>query len=165
LKSASLRGTRPTFCVPALTTELILERDVHLEPSPKECVVSNRLLRLAMIAAVLLPAAAMAEEGTTGHFAGFVLDSQGNAVRGAVVTLVGTYTAMPIYSVTDSFGRFDGSSLPPGTYRVQVESSGHPVEVADFRIDLGQRLRLTFTMKPNYPGVVPTGAGIVDDGC
>jgi hypothetical protein len=128
--------------------------------------VSNRLLRLAVIAAVLLPAAAAtAAEGTTGHFAGYVLDSQGNAVPGAVITLVGTYAAMPISSVTDAYGRFDGSSLPPGTYRVQVESSGHPVEVADFSIDRGQQLRLTFTMKPNYPGVLTTGAGIVDDGC
>jgi hypothetical protein len=128
--------------------------------------MSNRLLRLAVIAAILLPAAAAtAEEGIAGHFSGFVLDSQGNAVHGAVVTLVGTYAAMPISSVTDSFGRFDGSSLPPGTYRVQVESNGHPVEVADFSIDRGQQLRLTFTMKPNYPGVLTTGAGIVDDGC
>jgi hypothetical protein len=143
-----------------------LQRDVHLEPSPKEYAVSNRLLRLAVIAAVLLPAAAAsAKEGTTGHFAGFVLDSQGNAVPGAVVTLVGTYTAMPISAVTDAFGRFDGSSLPPGTYRVQVESSGHPVEVADFSIEPGQSLRLTFTMKQNYPGVLPTGAYIVDQGC
>jgi len=126
--------------------------------------MSNHSLRLAVLAAVLLPAAAMAGDRSAGHVAGYVQDVQGMPVAGAMVTLVGAHSPMPIYVVTDSFGRFDGSALPDGKYHVQVESSGHPVEVADFSIESGQRLGLTFTMKANYPGVLLTGAG-AGEGC
>ena len=87
---------------------------------------------------------------TTAHaqpavatLAGQVLDPQGAAVAGAVVTVERQSTTAVWMTVTSDDGQFSLALLPPGTYQVRVELTGFATwQADDLVLQVGQRLRL-----------------------
>lgn len=77
---------------------------------------------------------ALGQAGTTA-LQGQVLDAQGAAVVGANATLTNINTNAERSASSNSSGEFVFSSLPPGSYRLRVESKGFRTYLND-RIDL-----------------------------
>jgi len=77
----------------------------------------------ALVAVILFgPAAAWA--GITGSISGIVTDPSGAVIEGAAVTATETQTGVRAEITTDSKGFYNFSSLPIGTYDIEVRASG-----------------------------------------
>ena len=73
----------------------------------------------------LLSCAAMAYgQAVNGSLVGTVTDSSGALVLNAKVTLTETRTGLGQATATNQSGNYSFPGLPPGTYRVEVESAG-----------------------------------------
>src|SRR5947209_19269797 len=91
---------------------------------------------LVTFAACLLLVVAARPEGTaTGTLSGTVLDPSGAAIPNAKVTAVNASTNTPATAVTNTEGFFTIRNLPPGSYKVTVESGSFRSAVFD-KIDV-----------------------------
>jgi hypothetical protein len=100
-----------------------------------------------VIAAVVICSVAVhaAAQDTTGTIAGRIVDAQGLAVPGAMITATGPQGAKT--TVSNSDGRFTVPFLTPGTYSVRAELSGfNPVDRRELDVRLGQTIDLTLTL-------------------
>jgi hypothetical protein len=105
----------------------------------------NVVLLAAFIALTSLPVVAFAQE-TTGNITGRIVDSQGLAVPGATVTVMGPQGNKT--TTTDSQGKFQVPYLVPGTYSVKAELQGFKAtERADISLRLGQTVDLPLSMQ------------------
>src|SRR4051812_37565803 len=87
--------------------------------------VNRFFLALAMLLAVLLPAALRAQSQTTAQASGTVLDPDGKAVVNAVVMIRNESTSADLHNATTGgSGRFSVSGLLPGTYTIEVAVPG-----------------------------------------
>src|SRR5215212_6255635 len=96
----------------------------------------GRALTLVCGLLVLLLAAAVTASAQTGRSTvrGTVRDQQGNVVTGASVTLSDAAKNFTRTQTTNEEGGYTFAAVPPGTYRVEVESSGFKKSsVADVR--------------------------------
>lgn len=74
---------------------------------------------------------------------GLVLDQAGAAVPGAVVTIVQAATNLTRTVVTATDGGYRATALPPGLYRVRVESAGfRPITREGIRLATGEIVRV-----------------------
>ena len=102
---------------------------------------------LLMLALVLLPASVLYAQ-TTGRLIGKVLDSQGQAVPGATVTVTSPNLQGTQTQVSDAQGEFRFPSLPPGRYTVKSELTGFkPAEATDVEVLLDRGSSVTLTMQ------------------
>lgn len=106
-------------------------------------------LAIGLAALLVLAAAPLAAQTTSGALTGTVLDNTGAPLPGVTITVTspalvrGTVTA-----VTDASGAFRFPSLPPGAYTVEASLQGfRSVKKEDFRLGLGQTLSLPFRME------------------
>jgi len=87
--------------------------------------ISVRFLALSIFSAVL----AFAQ--STGAVQGTVTDSSGAAVPNAAITVRDVNTSQERKLSTDTGGSYLVSSLPVGTYRIEVKAAGMAQTVAD----------------------------------
>jgi len=80
----------------------------------------QRLISLALLAAFC--AILLAQQNS--NIVGLVQDPSGAGVADATVTLTETQTNARRIARTNSIGEYNASSLPPGTYRIEVEKAG-----------------------------------------
>jgi hypothetical protein len=106
-------------------------------------------LAIGLAALLVLAAAPIAAQTTSGALTGTVLDDTGLPLPGATVTVTspdlvrGTASA-----VTDASGAFRFPSLPPSTYTVEVTLQGfRSVRKENVRLGLGQTLSLPVRME------------------
>lgn len=100
---------------------------------------ARRLLvfTLTLLVAGLLPA--LAQTSQTGIVSGRVLDSDGDGVKDAIVTVAQPDGAYRKTGVTDRDGNYRVAFLPPGIYNVSVQAAGfNPRRVADVRVSAAQ---------------------------
>src|ERR1700752_518470 len=103
-----------------------------------------------MLLAFLLSSVPLCSQGigtTTGTLAGEASDENNGSMPGVLISVSsseGTKTA-----TTDTAGRYIFPYLSPGTYTVRAELQGFStIEKNDVRIGLGQRVEISFRMKP-----------------
>jgi hypothetical protein len=85
---------------------------------------------VAAVALALLPAVDGLAQTITGSMSGTVLDTSGQVVPGADVTIVHENTAEQRSTVTNAVGDFSFAGLVPGPYTIRVGLSGfRPLEV------------------------------------
>lgn len=77
----------------------------------------------ALVLALFVSPVAFAQTGTS-TVNGAVTDPQGNAVAGATVTLSDEEKSFTRTQTTNDSGAYSFSSVPPGTYRLEVEAQG-----------------------------------------
>ena len=79
-----------------------------------------------------------------GELHGVIRDDQGEAVRGAVVSALGSAT---VFSVTNDEGRFTFRNLPPGPYLVRVHRQGYvPARARVIDVRAGNRTSHSVTL-------------------
>lgn len=94
-----------------------------------------------LVVAILL-GAALAWAGITGSISGVISDPSGSVVVGATVTATETQTGIRSEITTDSKGFYNFSTLPVGTYNVEVHAPGFKVyEQKGLVIDANSALR------------------------
>lgn len=99
-----------------------------------------RHLRLLALA-VLLCAANASAQTTTGSMSGTVVDSTGQVLPGATVTIVNEQTREERSGATNEVGLFSFPALQPGPYTVRAELSGfRPIQVTGNIVLANQRL-------------------------
>jgi len=81
------------------------------------------LVLIASFVLVLLASASFAQTGSSS-VRGIVSDPQGNAIAGANVTLSDTARSFSRTQVTNTDGGYVFTGVPPGDYRVEVETKG-----------------------------------------
>jgi hypothetical protein len=81
------------------------------------------ILRLASVWILSLCAGALAQSGTSSVH-GTVLDPQGRAVTGAMVSLTNAERNFLRTQKSNTSGSYLFTAVPPGVYRVQVEATG-----------------------------------------
>ncbi len=80
------------------------------------------LFLVTMLFSVLFVSSINAQSGTTG-VRGTVVDQNGAAVPGATVKLTNSATGFNRSTTTTTDGKFNFASIPPATYKIEVESA------------------------------------------
>ena len=118
---------------------------------------------LRLILASFVSVAALQDTGTVS---GLVVDTSGQVVPGATLTLTNEASAVARTAVSDERGAFTFRAVPPGSYTVRIELSGfrtfeqtHNVVNANGRLDLGS-LKLAVGQLAEVVSVVAEGAAI-----
>ena len=84
-----------------------------------------------------------------GRILGTVTDQSGGLVKGAQVTITNTDTGVVRTLETNDAGDYVAPSLPPGPYKLVVESTGFKkIERGGIRLEVAKDLRLDVTMQP-----------------
>lgn len=100
---------------------------------------------LLCVALVLAPAAAQAQQVTTGSLVVRVTDESGAPLPEVTVTV--TSEQGPRSGVTNTSGRFLATYLTPGRYAVRAELGGfRPAEQRDIDVRLGQRIEIVIAL-------------------
>jgi hypothetical protein len=100
----------------------------------------------AIVMALLVLTGVASAQETTGTLTGRLVDTQGLAVPGATVTIVGPQGTQSL--VTDAEGRFSAPFLTPGVYDVRAELQGFKaVQVDDVSVSLGQTTDISLRME------------------
>ncbi len=93
------------------------------------------------VACVLVGLAAIAPhlyaQTPTGSLSGDVTDATGASVAGARVTIVNAGTLQARLQTTSEQGLFTAAALPPGRYRVTIESAGFKRTARDIVVEAG----------------------------
>ena len=104
-----------------------------------------RQISTLLVAISLVIASMASAQETTGKIAGKIADSQGLAVPGATVTIVGPQGSRS--AVTDGQGEFVAAFLVPGTYSVKSELQGFKTaETKDVVVSLGKTTSVDLQM-------------------
>src|SRR5712692_8087018 len=99
----------------------------------------SNVLNVLTVIAMLVPAALVSAQGTTGSISGFVTDDTGGALPGATVTVRHVETDQRRALVTDGAGRYRAQQLAPGKYDVTVELQGfRTARVTELTLTVGQ---------------------------
>lgn len=73
---------------------------------------------------LVLSAAPLFAQSTTGSLRGQILDPSGAAVQGAEVTVTNQETGVSVKVTTTSAGTYELPSILPGSYKIEVEAQG-----------------------------------------
>src|SRR5947209_3673564 len=85
--------------------------------------------------AVLVAAASLSAQTTTGSITGLVTDAGGAIVPGSVITLTNLDTNQVRKQAANDTGAYTFAALPPGSYKLELEHAGfkrlvqQPIEV------------------------------------
>lgn len=83
-------------------------------------------LMLVLLATMLLSMTAVAQS-ITGSVSGIVTDTNGAAIPGATISLVGELKADARSATTNDAGRFNFAAVQPGRYNLRIEQKGFQV--------------------------------------
>lgn len=121
----------------------------------------NHLLFGAAVAALVIPAAASAQQITSG-IVGTVTDENGAPVNGATVTVTDTRTGAERTLTTGPSGTFSASSLVTGgPYTVTANADGFEGQtVEDIQTSLQGNTSLTFALASGAGEIVVTGSRV-----
>jgi hypothetical protein len=110
-------------------------------------VLVNKHSRCFVLVSALFAASALQGQ-VAGTISGYVRDTSGAVVPGAVITAVSTEQQLTRSVVSDGTGFYNLLAMPSGTYDVSVTAAGFEKLVqGGVRLTLGENLRLDTTLK------------------
>jgi hypothetical protein len=113
----------------------------HRAVSDPEVLAMRILFRLVIAVCVLMPAAPLFAQSSSGTITGRVLDGSGQPVPGATVTLVRTDIREERTLVTPASGDVVFTNLQPGPYSLLVELAGFArLETTNLALSSSERL-------------------------
>ena len=95
----------------------------------------------------MLPAAAHAQDYTSGALIGSVTDGAGKPVAGATVTLTSTAQGQARTLTSSAAGTFSATGLAPGDYTVAVTAAGYDAYNATVSVVISQEVRIDAAMQ------------------
>ena len=108
-------------------------------------MIPTKIIVVAL-AAFLLPAAVLAQSGTS-TISGAVTDATAGALPGVAVRVVNEETAVAVDTVTSAEGLYRVTALVPGTYRVEAMLDGFdPVVRRPITLQVSQTLAIDLTL-------------------
>jgi len=123
-----LNGAWSTSVAMAQSSQLEVRMKALLDPGldHKPLAASRALLTAALVAALLLPVAALrvAARSPSGNISGTVRDPSGAVIPDASVTLVNVGLKLKIEDRSGADGTFKFAAIPPGDYRLEIASPG-----------------------------------------
>jgi hypothetical protein len=94
-----------------------------------------------------------------GSVYGVVTDDIGVPIAGAMVSAVGAVT---VFAVSDENGRFEITTLAPGSYLIRAHRQGFNTSRSrSVDVQAGGRTRSAFTLRKADPQVLPAGIGLL----
>ncbi|MDM7922171.1 MAG: TonB-dependent receptor, partial [Pyrinomonadaceae bacterium] len=116
-----------------------------------------------LFAVAILAGGVFAQSGTTG-ISGTVVDQAGAVVPGATVTISNPATGLTRTTTTNANGRFSFLSIPPATYRLEIESAGFKKVVSSsVQALVDSPLDLNFALEPgDVSAVVDVTTGSIE---
>ena len=102
----------------------------------------ERQLQRVFVLPVLLAAGALQAQSNYAALRGSVTDPQQRAIPQAHVQITSTVTGATREVLSDSAGLYDAEGLPPGPYRVQVDSPGFNQRTEQIQLEVGQQMTL-----------------------
>jgi outer membrane receptor protein involved in Fe transport len=110
--------------------------------------MASRLRSAAAAVAVILAAAPLFAQSTTGSFQGTITDPSGAALPGATVTIVNPDTNLLRTTVTNTSGNYDAPLLPPGRYNISADLPGfRRLEKTGIILQVNQNARVDFMLE------------------
>src|SRR3989441_1283291 len=106
----------------------------------------RRLIFLAPSLIVLF-AALVSGQGTSGEISGTVKDTQGASVPGATITITNLDTPFKRQLTTSSDGYYRFVGLPVGRYEVRSEHQGFKIGVINLKLTVAEQLVANFDME------------------
>jgi Carboxypeptidase regulatory-like domain len=97
--------------------------------------------------ALLLSSAAFSQS-ITAALQGRVADNSGAVVAKATVTATNTDTGFSRSATSDASGEYSISSLPVGTYKVEVKAGSFQTQIRSIPLTVGQSATLDFALAP-----------------
>ncbi len=108
----------------------------------------NRLQVLSVLTLIIGTVLAHAQVNSTGTISGRVIDSQGNLISGATVSIVEQQTNVETKLETNSSGFYSAGFLKPGMYSVKISAPGFESALASgITLQVGQVLSQDFSLK------------------
>ncbi len=123
------------------------------------------LYALLVIVALAWASQALGQTSTTGSIEGRIIDPNGVSVRGATVTVSSPNLISAKTATTNDDGRYQILALPPGEYKVEIESSGFgKFEQGSVIVNLGRTASLDAQLQlaTATANVTVTGSAAVD---
>ena len=102
---------------------------------------------LVLTAMLIIPVIAFAQAQTTGRVTGSVVDSDGNPISGARLTLNSSALQGERRMTTGPDGRFTAALLPIGPYSISVTAPGKNSAEISFRLGVGETVPLDITLE------------------
>ena len=114
------------------------------------CLIARKAIpALCLGAALLLSVTPLFGQAYTARISGTVTDASGRAIAGATVSVTDVDISATRTVITDETGAFSVPALRPGNKTVKAEFKGFKtIERQNIRLEVGQELRLDFTMQP-----------------
>ena len=114
------------------------------------CLIARKAIpALCLAVALLLGVTPLFGQAYTAHISGTVTDATGRAVAGATVSVTDVDISATRTVITDETGAYSVPALRPGNKTVKAEFKGFKaVERQNIRLEVGQELRLDFTLQP-----------------
>jgi len=92
---------------------------------------------------------ALHAQTTTGRILGSVRDQSASSISGATVTVTDVDRGLTRTATTADTGDFTVANLPPGNYKIRVESKGFKaIERSNVLLEVNKDLRLEFELQP-----------------
>jgi hypothetical protein len=116
-----------------------------------------------LIAPALLAATVAFPAQDNGGLLGWVEDTRGVPVAGAVISLFGKGVgAAGLVTLSDSTGRFFVPSLPPGSYTMRALRAGHVAPARQVTVLPNRELRVTMSLTPEAEAAAAAAAAAAD---
>jgi hypothetical protein len=126
----------------------IMQRIGQAQTFPRFLARPMRIVAYVVTLAVIISSSIIGRaQGTESQVNGTVADSSGAIVIGASVTIANTATGLVYHAITDSLGTYHITTLPPGSYTMDVTRAGFATQhVQAFTLIVGQQFQQNITL-------------------
>ncbi|HEY4361226.1 MAG TPA: TonB-dependent receptor [Bryobacteraceae bacterium] len=104
------------------------------------------MMKLAFVSALFAGLLSVPLAAQTSSLQGVVTDPQGGAIPTAILTITNTSTTAARKSVANESGSYNFLQMPPGTYKLEVQSPGFTTKTTEVTLQVNEPLTLNLEL-------------------